>query len=154
MARPILILVLAAPLLARAADCASAKDLQKDVTASPFYEALVAKAGKPLSCHADQDGAKRTLTYTFKNHTEFRAQVDPAIELNEQRITMRMPMAKAIALLKAAEQQAYKGCGIAWDHPPEKSGRDTVYRGTSCNCQARITTRGNYALMLVLKSAC
>jgi hypothetical protein len=147
-------LFLLAPFLAHTEDCAPAKDLQGNVTAGPFYKALVMQTGKPLSCHAEVDGAKVTLTYAFKNHMELRAQVDPAIELNEQRIMTRMPVAKAITLLKAAEQQAYKGCGIAWDRPAEKSERETVYRGTTCNCQARVTTRGNYAVTLVLKSAC
>jgi hypothetical protein len=147
--------LLLAPLLAHAGDCTAAKDLQGNIIAGPFYKALVTQVGEPLSCHADIDGTKTTLTYAFKNHMELRAQVDSAIESTEQRITTRMPVAKAITLLKAAEQDAYKpgGCGIAWDHP-EKSGQDTVYRGTTCNCQARVTTRGSYAVTLILKSTC
>ena len=125
------------------------------MTAGPFYKALLTQAGKPLSCRADVTGGKTTLTYSFRNHAELRAQVDNAIEANEQRLTTRMPTAKAITLLKAAEKDAYKpgGCGIAWDKP-QSDGRETVFRGTSCNCQARVTVHGKYAVMLVLKSAC
>jgi hypothetical protein len=114
------------------------------------------QAGKPLSCRADVDRGKPTLTYTFKKHMELRGLIDPAIEINEQRITTRMTMEKAITLLKAAEQDAYKpaGCGIAWDHPLAATDGATVYSGTTCNCQARVTTRGGYAVKLVLKSAC
>ena len=38
------------------------------------------QAGKPLSCRADVDGGKTTLTYTFKNHMELRGLIDPAID--------------------------------------------------------------------------
>jgi hypothetical protein len=148
-------LLLLAPFLAHAEDCSAAKDLQQNVTAGPFYKALVTQAGKPLSCHVDIDGGKTTITYSFHNHTELWAQVDHAIEASEQRIKTRMPMANAIMLLKAAEKDSYKpgGCGIVWDRPPSKSG-ETVYRGATCNCQARVTGRGNYAVTLILKSAC
>jgi hypothetical protein len=70
-------------------------------------------------------------------------------------------MSKAIALLKSAERYEYgsDGCAIVWRKAAEESaaldgGREAVYRGDSCNCQARITSRHSYAVVLVLKSAC
>jgi hypothetical protein len=148
-------LLLLTPFLAHAGDCAAAQDLQQNVTAGLFYKALVMQAGKPLSCRVDVDGAKTTITYSFKKHAELRAEVDQTIEASEQRIKTRMPMANAIQLLKDAEKDLYPpgGCGIAWDHPQSSSG-ETVYRGTTCNCQARVTGRGNYAVTLILRSAC
>jgi hypothetical protein len=142
-------------------DRADVKTLQEHVTAGPFYKAPVGQVGKPVSCRLDVEDGKLTLTYAFRSHMELTAFVDGATESNEQRMRMaRMDMAKAITLLKAAEQDAYspKGCGIAWDHPAEESVKDgaheTVYRGTVCNCQARVTSRSNYVLSLVLRSAC
>jgi hypothetical protein len=159
MARPILALLLLSLPLAAAQNCASAKGdaltLQQQTKTGPFYKALVTQAGAPLSCRLDVEEDKITITYAFHGNMELRTLVDPSVESSEQRLTTRMPMDKAITLLKAAEQDAYKpgGCGIAWDHPESKDGV-TVYSGTTCNCQARVTTRGTYAVTLMLKSAC
>ena len=139
------------------------RNLQDGLKAGPFYKELLLQFGKPLSCILEFDDGKIGLTYTFRGRSQLIARTDPRIELSEQRVQIpRMEMTKAIALLKAAEKDAYRpnGCGITWDHPAEESTggqagfREAVYRGTTCNCQARVTSRNNYVVSLVLKSAC
>lgn len=134
------------------------RSLQRHVTGGPLYKALAKQAGKAFSCDAQVEESKTTLTYKFRNHFELRAQVNASIEASEQRVTGQITIARAIQLLKSAEQSEYKGCGIDWEHTaettPTRDGKEDVYRGGSCNCQARITSRDHYAIQLVLRSAC
>jgi hypothetical protein len=139
------------------------RNLQENLKAGPFYRELLLQFGKPLSCNLEFDDGKIGLTYAFHGGVQLMSRIDRKIEISEQRVQIpRMEMTKAIALLKAAERDAYgpNGCGITWDHPAEESiggpagFREAVYRGTTCNCQARVTSRNSYAVSLVLKSAC
>jgi hypothetical protein len=139
------------------------RDLQEHLKAGPFYRELVSQLGRSLSCSIEFDAGKIGLTYAFRNHRQLIARIDPKIEFSEQRLEIRhMEMKKAIALLKEAEADAYRpnGCGIAWDHPAEESAdgpggsREAVYRGSTCNCQARVTYQNSFAVSLVLRSAC
>jgi hypothetical protein len=139
------------------------RNLQEHLKAGPFYRELLLQFGKPLSCNLEFDDGMIGLTYAFRGRVQLIARIDRKIELSEQRVQIpRMELTKAIALLKAAERDAYRpnGCGITWDHPEEESSggpagsREAVYRGATCNCQARVTSRNNYAVSLVLKSAC
>ena len=139
------------------------RSLQERLRAGPFYRELLLEFGKPLSCNVEFEDGSIGLTYEFRNRAQLTARIDLTIEISEQKMqTPRMKMTKAIALLKAAERDAYRpnGCGIAWDHAADESfsaadnTHETVYRGTACNCQARVTSRKNYAVSLVLKSAC
>jgi|SRR5450432_1326061 len=138
------------------------RNLQEHLKAGPFYRELLLQFGKPLSCTLEFDDAKIGLTYAFRGRVELMTRIDRKIEISEQRVQIpRMEMTKAIALLKAAERDAYRpdGCGITWGHPEaEPAGpdgfREVVYRGATCNCQARVTSRKHYAVSLVLKSAC
>ena len=139
------------------------RNLQEHLIAGPFYKELLLQFGKPLFCNVEFDGGKIGLTYAFRGRVQLMTRIDRKIEFSEQRVDIpRMEMTKAIALLKAAEMDSYRpdGCGITWDHPEEESSggpagsREFVYRGATCNCQAHITARRNYAVSLVLKSAC
>jgi len=138
-------------------------NLEERVKAGPFYRELVTQLGKPASCTLEFDDGRIGLTFAFARRAQLIVRTDRKIESNEQRIQIpRMEMAKAMSLLQAAEKDAYRpnGCGIAWDHADEDSvdertgSHELVYRGGTCNCQARVTSRNNYAVSLVLKSAC
>ncbi len=84
------------------------------------------------------------------------ARIDSKLEASEERVQIpRLGMSKAMALLKSAERYEYgsDGCAISWRKPEEESvvsdgGREAVYRADSCNCQARITSRHSYAMVL------
>lgn len=138
------------------------RTLQQQMTAGPFYKELLLHFGKPLTCSVDVQNGGTNLTYTFRRGVQLIAQTDPKIEFTEQRIELiHMDTAKAIALLKRAELDAYRpgGCGISWtsgqeESPGAASRREIVYRGDTCNCQARLIYKDNYVVMLVLRSAC
>jgi hypothetical protein len=142
---------------------AEIRSFEDRLEAGPFYRELRGRFGRPVSCRTQFDQGRIEVTYAFRNHRQLIASIDPKIEFSEQRLEIRhMEMTKAIALLKAAEADAYRpnGCGIAWDHAAERSfdgpagSGEVVYRGTTCNCQARVTYQNNYAVSLVLRSAC
>ncbi len=157
------------PLLASAAPqdrCSTstninARNLQQQVKAGPFYQSLQREFGQPLTCTLEIKGSAIGLTYTFRNRARLTARIDSQIETSEQRLqTPRMDQAKAVTLLKAAEKYAYapNGCGIAWDQPEDSPGAagssEAIYRGDTCNCQARVTLKNHFAVLLILKSAC
>ena len=162
MARAVLALcLLICPVIALAGDCAGKPEtraLQQHLMGGPLYKALAKQAGKPLSCDVVVEESKTTLTYKFRTRLELRAVIDPAIEASEQRLMVRMTMARAKLLLQSAEQYEYKGCGIDWTHSAEKTtsadGKEVAYQGGTCNCQARIVLRDKHAVQLVIRSAC
>lgn len=137
--------------------------LQQQMTAGIFYKELLLLFGKPLTCAVNVQNGRTNLTYTFRQGAQLIARTDPAAELSEQRVeSIHIDTAKAIALLKRAELDAYRpdGCGISWTSGEEESApggpgrREIVYRGDTCNCQARLTYSGNDVVILVLRSAC
>jgi len=152
----------------RSGDVPSAVELdipsfQQRVKAGLFYKALLSDFGKPTTCSLEVQDTSLQLTYAFHDRAQLTVGSDRSIEFNEQRLQVRrMETKKAMELLKKAEREMYQpnGCGIVWDHPSEESfdaptgSRETVYRGTSCNCQARLTSQSKYAVSLVLQSAC
>ena len=137
--------------------------LQEHTRSGPFYRELMRRFGKPLSCKFDSANGNLALTYTFRSKAQLVAKTNPGIEYNEQRLEVSgMSGEKAKALLKAAEKEAYKpdACGIAWDKPDsdgpgEAAGtREVIYRGDTCNCQARVIYRKKCVVTLILRSAC
>ncbi len=139
------------------------RHLEQRVQAGVFYRELQSRSGDPLACRVQAEGGKITLTYAFRNRGQLKAQIDPAIESSEQRLQVRrMEKARALAVLEAAEKDLYRpnGCGIAWDRPPEESPKtpagthESVYRGTTCNCQGRLIYRYQYVIGLTLSSTC
>jgi hypothetical protein len=137
--------------------------LQQQMTAGAFYKELLLRFGKPLTCAVDVQNGTTNLTYTFRRGAKLIARTDPKIEFSEQRVQLvHMDSAKALALLKRAELDAYQpgGCGISWtngeeESPPGAGGtREIVYRGDTCNCQARLIYKDNSVVILVLRSTC
>ena len=139
------------------------RTLQQQTAASAFYKELLLRYGKPLRCSVEVQDSRTDLTYTFRHGAQLIARIDPKAEFSEQRMELvQMSTDQAIALLKRAELSSYPpgGCGISWTSPEEESTGDTsgthetVYRGDTCNCQARLTYKGQYIVVLVLRSAC
>ena len=138
------------------------RKFEAQVQSGPFYRELAGKAGKTRACHVSRDGDKIRLSYTFTQHVHLDATVNPAIEFAEQRATVRsMSEQRALALLSAAETHAFgaDGCGIDWKEPEKEPGSrpgssEIVYRGDTCNCQAREILEEGHIVVLVLSSAC
>jgi hypothetical protein len=139
------------------------RDLEKRVEAGPFYKRMVQLLGKAQSCNVKQDGDSIALSYAFRNDARLDAQANSTIESSLQRAEFRgLNREKALALLKKGESDSYgkDGCGIDWNKPEDQSMEDPpgsramVFRGDSCNCQARIVYQGDSVVALVLSSAC
>ena len=127
----------------------------------PFYRAML-RSGNPISCVIELEDGRATVTYVFPGPLRLVGSVNNSAESSEQRAEFGgIQEPKALELLRAAEKVSYSpdGCGIAWDLPSEKSPSpggsvEAIYRGDSCNCQARLTYRNSLVVKLVLKSAC
>ena len=116
------------------------------------------------ACSAQFADSQITLSYRFKNGGSLQVTSYPAIEVTEQIALLPLTMkADPLALLMDAERRVFApdGCGIDWKHGIQenaenaKGGRETVYRGTACNCQARVRRDVHSSMLrLVLRSAC
>ena len=68
----------------------------------------------------------------------------------------------ALALLKSAEKELYgaEGCGIRWNSPKREpddqhpGSSQVVYKGKTCNCQARVVYENNVIVAVLIRSAC
>jgi hypothetical protein len=139
------------------------RDLQQHVEAGPFYRKMLQELGKPQSCSAKHEGDAIALSYAFPKDAHLDVRTNATIESSMLRATFSgLDREKALALLKKGESESYgkDGCGIDWKRPEDETAdspagsRATVYRGDSCNCQARILYQGNSVVALVLSSAC
>jgi hypothetical protein len=139
------------------------QSLQQQIKGGAFYKELLLRFGKPLTCSVDVQDGKTNLTYIFRHGARLISQTDPKAEFSEQKVErVHMETAKAMALLKRAELDAYRpgGCGISWTSTEEESPaseggtREIVYRGDTCNCQARLIYKDNDVVILILRSAC
>jgi len=137
--------------------------LLESVSSSPFLQELTQRFGRPQSCRATFESGNISVRYTFAHGARLTARLTPAIESSEQVVELRdISAERGLELLKAAARAAYgaAGCGIDWTSPAEESdgsagGRhETVFRGDTCNCQARIVYRHDAVAALVLRSAC
>jgi hypothetical protein len=151
-----------------AADAASpAQDaqvtsLRRSVEMGPLY-AVASKSGR-TGCQVGRDSTAITITYMFRDGSSLIVRRDPQIEYSNQEARLTSPIDEnPVAVLTRAEQASFgdKGCGINWRQPESKPAADdakmteTVYRGDTCNCQAR--TRADAAgrvFVLSLRSAC
>ncbi|HME69418.1 MAG TPA: hypothetical protein VKM54_06065 [Myxococcota bacterium] len=140
-----------------------AQSLPQRLEAGPFYREMVRRFGKPLSCKLASSDGNVSVTYGFRGDAVLTGRTNEPIESSEQKIELpRMARTKAIALLKAGEKDSYApdGCGIDWEQPEEEAdtrdpaSRDVIYRGDTCNCQARLKYRKGWVVSLILKSAC
>lgn len=139
------------------------RDLEQRVETGPFYKKMFQQLGKPQSCSANQEGDAVALSYVFPKDARLDVQANAAIESSMQKAAFPgLNREKALALLKKGESESYgkDGCGINWKQPENETMDDpagahaTVFRGDSCNCQARILYKGNAVVALVLSSAC
>jgi hypothetical protein len=124
---------------------------------------MLQQLGKPQTCSAKHEGDAISLSYDFPKDAHLDEQVNRAIESSRQRATFPgLNREMALALLKNGESDSYgkDGCGIDWRRPADETtddppgSRATVFRGDSCNCQARIVYQGDSVVALVLSSAC
>jgi hypothetical protein len=140
----------------------TAAELRKTVESGPLFSELNA-ASPVASCRLTNEAGRSILEYTFANGASLRSTSDPRIEYADQeaRFTAPRPVADAVALLKRVEASAFSdGCGINWDQPDtenqaDSNTRETVYRGGTCNCRARVSLRvDGQASGVSLRSAC
>ena len=141
-----------------------AQESQQQLVRGAFYKELLRRFGQPIACSVDKKDGATKLTYGFRGGARLISRTDLRIEFSEVRVELlRMDQAKAIALLKRVELEAYApgGCGILWTSGEEErlaSGptgtREIVYRGDTCNCQARLIYQNDSCVSLVLRSAC
>ncbi|HUI83689.1 MAG TPA: hypothetical protein VL240_05670 [Candidatus Binatia bacterium] len=137
--------------------------LQKRIEKGVFYRELIGRLGPPQSCNERLEGDTLALTWAFRGNARLEARIDTSLEFSEQRMQLsRLTGERALALLKAAEKDLYgdDGCGIRWKKPvSEKDAShpaswERIYRGTTCNCQARVTYRQKSIVALLMRSAC
>jgi hypothetical protein len=142
---------------------AAAATLQRAVEAGPIFGAGGGRAAIASCRVAVEDGAT-SLEYRFRDGSTLRATSDPRIESTEQTVRFVAPPPEdPDAILKRAERAGYgdQGCGIDWNQAEtreasdEKGAVDRIYRGDSCNCQARVRRdAGGRVVALTLRSAC
>jgi len=136
--------------------------LRQSVERGPLYE--IASRSGVASCRIRQDADAIRLEYAFRDGTTLRATRNPQLESSDQELRLATPRAEdVVSVLTRAEQASFgdKGCGINWRQPESKpsaddaSFTDTVYRGDTCNCQARTRTdAAGHVLTMSLRSAC
>jgi hypothetical protein len=137
-------------------------EFRKAVESGPLFTEL--NASSPLaSCRLTTERGRSILEYTFANGASLRSTSDPRIEYADQEARFASPrsVADSIALLKRVEATAFSGgCGIDWNRPDtanqaDADARETVYRGGTCNCRARVSLRvDGQASGVSLRSAC
>jgi hypothetical protein len=130
---------------------------RRSVESSP----LAWRLGRPVACVVRVDGSAIHLTYTSPVSATLEAQRDAAIEFTEQHYTEKgMSPEVAVSLLQRTERWAFgaTGCGITWTQRAESEatpgGREIVYRGRDCNCQARVRYVGHAVTAVIFRSAC
>lgn len=140
--------------------------LRGSVERGPLY--ALAAAARLVSCEVrfdpDPGAGAVSAEYRFGDGAVLRARRDRAIEYSEQQLDLARPLAAdPLDVLQAAERAAFgpKGCGIDWRHaepapsPRLPAGSERVYRGTVCNCQARVRSDAAGGVRgLLLRSAC
>ncbi len=138
-------------------------DFQNSVESGAFYQELVRRRGLPQSCNSGVDGETLSLTYAFRGGAQLEAQSNASIEFSEQRMQVSgLNKQSALNLLKAAEHSLYgeEGCGIQWERPTTEpnpqhpTSHDVVYRGSTCNCQARMLYQRKTIIALAVRGAC
>jgi len=123
-------------------------ELRRNVEAGPLYSLSTKRAGI-ATCSAKYETGVLTLEYNFRDKGWLRVKRDSRIEYNDQEVRFGSPLEEEPkAILKRAELAAFgkDGCGIDWEQfekqptPDDPQGVETIFRGDTCNCQARIRT--------------
>jgi hypothetical protein len=137
--------------------------LLKQLIGSPFYHALSSKFGAARSCSPRFDSSSVAVTIEFGPRARLSARVNPSSELSEQRLdNPGFPRARVKMLLRQQAEATYgaNACGIDWSRPEiERSSgahatTDTIYRGDTCNCQARLRYDKSGLSQVLLRSTC
>jgi hypothetical protein len=144
-----------------AQDAARIAEFRRAVESGPFYEALAAQTA-PAQCRVRFEEGTIELEYRFRDGSQLVSRRDERIEFAEQTLRLASVLREdPVALLRRAERAAYgaKGCAIDWQtpeaHQATAGGREEVFYGDTCNCQARIRYDGTQrAVGLTLRSAC
>jgi hypothetical protein len=141
----------------------AAATFQRAVESGPLFAAEGGHAALE-SCRVAVNEGATSLDYRFRGGGSLHASTDPRIESSE--LAARFSAAPAEdpdAILKRAERASFgdQGCGIDWkegetrEASDEKGATDSIYRGDSCNCQARVRRDGGGKVVaLMLRSAC
>jgi len=140
----------------------AAGTLRRAVEMGPLYVTLV--ANRVVSCRIGTDSSAITLEYTFRDGSSLRVRRDPRIEYSNQEVRLASPLAEdAVAIMTRVERSAFSpsGCGIDWRKTEAQPAGDdpgateTIYRGDTCNCQARVRKdKAGRTVGLVFRSAC
>jgi len=139
------------------------QDLRESTETGTLFETIQRRSGRPKNCKIKVDGDNIVLSYAFSDSSQLEALINPVIEYSEQRAQLPgQTTASAMKLLRrsAVEYLGGQNCGIRWSKSEEETNADgqgthsTVFRGDSCNCQARIVFRGSAVETLILKTSC
>jgi hypothetical protein len=122
-----------------------AAELRRATEGGPLFARLAASGGRP-SCRMSVDGSRTDIEFTFANGATLHAAIDPQIEYRDEdvRFSASLATTDAVDLLKLAERRSFSGgCGVDWNQPEPIDGTrstlpQTVFRGSRCNCQARV----------------
>jgi hypothetical protein len=141
----------------------TAAEVRRAAESGPLFAQLAAAAPSP-SCRMSTESGRIVLEYAFGTVGNLRVTSDPRIEYSDQeaRLAAPIPMDQAVELLQRVERASFSdGCGVNWSQPDtsnqaeREATRETVFRGGTCNCRARVT-RGpdGRAIGLSFRSAC
>jgi len=144
-------------------DAEAGASLQRTVETGPLYAAIAGKANL-ASCRVGNDSGAATLEYKFSDGGWMRVTRDSRIEYSSHEVRFGAAYPdSAIEVLTRAEQAAFGtgGCGVDWRQPERSPAADdatateTIYRGSVCNCQARVRSDGaGRTLGLMFRSTC
>jgi hypothetical protein len=136
---------------------------QRAVERGPLFVVSANRAGV-ASCRIGVESGTASLEYQFRDGGWLRTKRDPRIEYTDQEARFAVPPAESpITILTRAERVTFgdQGCGIDWKrgetHPAEddRGAVEAVYRGDTCNCQARVRRDASGRVVgLALRSAC
>lgn len=139
------------------------RELREHVSAGPVFNEMIHRLGKPQSCDVKLDGETISLLYSFRHNAQLQARQNTSIEYSELRAQFRgLGNQQARSLLKKEEKNSFgsDGCGLNWNKPEDEATGDqpgrhsVIYRGSSCNCQARLIYQAESVVELILSSAC
>jgi hypothetical protein len=138
--------------------------LRRSVETGPLYAAAADASGVAPMCRVHHDPDRTVLEYRFRDGAALRMERDARIEYTSQEAWLVRHLPEPAAnVLTRAERAAFgvAGCGIDWQHPETRpadgntGATDTIFRGTACNCQARVRRNVDGRVAeLALRSTC
>jgi hypothetical protein len=126
----------------------------------PLYAVAARRAGIPRCLLTFDPVGSVEVAYRFGELGSLRVQRDESIEYFE--LDARLALTRADRpkeLLARSARSAFGACGIDWTHAEtralDRARVETIFRGETCNCQARIRHDGaGHVVGLALRSAC